>query len=84
MRGAFLEDAGNFCDVISLRHLFRWLKAAHRLNSNHQLNLRLADRDNTVDLITAEPGVAPGSGGTTSLTVTPGTTTGNTGAISGG
>jgi hypothetical protein len=37
----------------------------------------------TVDLsITAEPGVAPGSGGTTSLTVTPGTTTGNTGTIS--
>jgi hypothetical protein len=36
-----------------------------------------------VDLsITAEPGVAPGSGGTTSLTVTPGTTTGNTGTIS--
>jgi hypothetical protein len=36
----------------------------------------------TVDLsITAEPGVAPGSGGTTSLTVTPGTTTGNTGTI---
>jgi Chitobiase/beta-hexosaminidase C-terminal domain/Bacterial Ig-like domain (group 3)/FG-GAP-like repeat/FG-GAP repeat len=37
----------------------------------------------TADLsITAEPGVAPGSGGTTSLTVTPGTTTGNTGTIS--
>jgi hypothetical protein len=37
----------------------------------------------TVDLsITGEPGVAPGSGGTTSLTVTPGTTTGNTGTIS--
>jgi hypothetical protein len=37
----------------------------------------------TVDLsITAEPGVAPGSGGTASLTVTPGTTTGNTGTIS--
>jgi len=37
----------------------------------------------TVDLnITAEPGVAPGSGGTTSLTVTPGTTTGNAGTIS--
>ena len=32
--------------------------------------------------ITAEPGIAPGSGGTTSLTVTPGTTTGNTGPIS--
>ena len=28
------------------------------------------------------PGFAPGSGGTTSLTVTPGTTTGNTGTIS--
>ena len=37
----------------------------------------------TVDLsITAEPGIAPGSGGTTSLTVTPGTTSGNTGTIS--
>jgi hypothetical protein len=32
--------------------------------------------------ITAEPGIAPGSGGTTSLTVTPGTITGNTGPIS--
>jgi len=37
----------------------------------------------TVDLsVIAEPGVAPGSGGTTSLTVTPGATTGNTGTIS--
>jgi hypothetical protein len=37
----------------------------------------------TVDLsVTPEPGFAPGSGGTTSLTVTPGTTTGNTGMIS--
>jgi hypothetical protein len=32
--------------------------------------------------ITAELSFAPGSGGTTSLTVTPGTTTGNTGTIS--
>jgi Chitobiase/beta-hexosaminidase C-terminal domain/FG-GAP-like repeat len=32
--------------------------------------------------ITAEPDIAPGFGGTTSLTVTPGTTTGNTGPIS--
>ncbi|HUA97159.1 MAG TPA: chitobiase/beta-hexosaminidase C-terminal domain-containing protein [Terracidiphilus sp.] len=37
----------------------------------------------TVSLsITAEPGFAPGSGGTTSMTVTPGATTGNTGTIS--
>jgi hypothetical protein len=37
----------------------------------------------TVDLsITAEPGVGPGPGGTASLTVTPGATTGNTGTIS--
>jgi hypothetical protein len=37
----------------------------------------------TVDVsITPEPGLAPGSGGTTSLTVSPGTTTGNTGKIS--
>ena len=37
----------------------------------------------TIDLsITAEPGIAPGSGGTTSLTVIPGTITGNTGPIS--
>jgi hypothetical protein len=31
---------------------------------------------------TAEPGVGPGSGGTTSLTVTPGATTGNTATVS--
>jgi FG-GAP-like repeat/Bacterial Ig-like domain (group 3)/Chitobiase/beta-hexosaminidase C-terminal domain len=37
----------------------------------------------TVDLsITSEPGFAAGPGGTTSLTVTPGTTTGNTATIS--
>jgi hypothetical protein len=37
----------------------------------------------TINLgITAEPGFAPGSGGTTSLTITPGKTTGNTATIS--
>jgi hypothetical protein len=37
----------------------------------------------TVDLsVTSEPGLAPGSGGATSLTVAPGSTTGNTAAIS--
>lgn len=37
----------------------------------------------TVSLsVTAEPSFAPGSGGTTSMTVTPGATTGNTGTIS--
>ena len=32
--------------------------------------------------ITTDPSVAPGSGGTTSLTLTPGTTSGNTGTVS--
>lgn len=37
----------------------------------------------TVELsITAEPGLAPGSGGTTSISIAPGATTGNTGTIS--